>query len=64
MRKISALILFFLCVFLSACEGQKKQPQLIIPQAQLDAVEKAKNLENELLKIQQQKEKQRQQQGL
>lgn len=63
MRKIS-ILMFFLRVFVRACEGQKKQPQLTILQAQLDAVEKAKNLENELLKIQQQNEKQWQQQGL
>ena len=64
MNKISELILFFLCVFLTACEAEKKQPQLIVPQGQLDALDKAKNLENELLQIQQQKEKQLQQQGL
>ncbi len=63
MNKINVLMLIFLCGLLTACEAEKKQ-QVIIPQAQLDALDKAKNLENELLKMQQQKEKQLQEQGL
>ncbi len=64
MKITSVLLLTVLCAFLTACEAEKKQQQIIIPQAQLDALEKAKNLEKELLKLQEQKEKQFKEQAL
>ena len=63
MYKVSAWILIFLCGLLTAC-GAEKKPQVIIPQAQLDALNKAKNLENDLLKMQQQQQEKLQEQGL
>jgi|GEM_PF-5841744 len=63
MNKLNILHLVILCGLLTACGAEKKQ-QVIIPEAQLQALEKAKNLENELLKMQQQQEKQLKAQGL
>ncbi|MFT6984363.1 MAG: outer membrane lipopolysaccharide assembly protein LptE/RlpB [Psychromonas sp.] len=63
MNKFNTLLLVILCGLLTACGAEKKQ-QVIIPQAQLQALDKAKNLENELLKMQQQKEEQLKAQGL
>ena len=56
MNKINILILSLLCGFLVACNKEQKKTQMVIPQAQLDALNKAKNLEGELLKSQQQQE--------
>jgi len=55
MNKKRILLLLILSGLLSACEGEKNQ-QMIIPQAQLDALQKAKALEENLLKAQQQQD--------
>lgn len=64
MHKLRLLMFFGVGCLLTGCEAENEQPHLIIPQGQLDALDKAKNLESELLKIHQQKEKQLQQTGL
>ncbi|WP_028863053.1 hypothetical protein [Psychromonas aquimarina] len=64
MKITSVLLLTALCGLLTACEAEKKQQQIIIPQAQLDALDKAKDLEKDLLKLQEQKDKQLKEQGL
>lgn len=63
MNKLNILHAVILCALVTACGAEKKQ-QVIIPQGQLEALEKAQNLENELLKMQKQQEKQLQSQGL
>ena len=63
MNKLNIVCLVILCGLVTACGAEKKQ-QVIIPEVQLQALDKAKNLENELLKMQQQQEKQLQSQGL
>lgn len=63
MNKVNVAIVFLACLVLSAC-GEEKQQQVIIPEAQLDALNKAKNLQNDLLKQQQQRQKEFQEQGL
>ena len=64
MNKITLLILILFCGLLTACGEKEKSQQVIIPQAQLNALDAAKNLENELAKMQQEKEKQLHKQGL
>ncbi|MCP4322527.1 MAG: hypothetical protein GY951_02100 [Psychromonas sp.] len=61
MVKIFTLMLL---VLISACTEEKKTEQIIIPKAQLQALQKAKNVQAELLKAQQQKEQQYKEQGL
>ncbi|WP_019613095.1 hypothetical protein [Psychromonas ossibalaenae] len=41
MKIPSVLPLAVLCTLLTACEAEKKQQQVIIPQAQLEALDKA-----------------------
>ena len=64
MNIINILMVVLLCGLLTACGTEKKVPQVIIPAVQLNALDKAKNLANELLKLPQQKEKQLKEQGL
>ncbi|MCG6201369.1 hypothetical protein [Psychromonas antarctica] len=64
MNKLNTLLLVVICTLLNACGVEKKQPQMIIPQVQLDALDQAKNMQNELLRMQQQKEKTLREQGL
>ncbi|WP_022941804.1 hypothetical protein [Psychromonas hadalis] len=60
--KISVLLIgLFL---LSACGEDKKTEQVIIPSVQLEALEKAKNIEAELLKAQQKRDEKYKKQGL
>ena len=61
MHKILLLIALFT---VTACMEEKKKEQVIIPEGQLQVLQKAKNLEAELLKIQQQKDEKYEQQGL
>lgn len=60
MNKPVVLMLMLSSTLLVACGGEKKIEQVIIPQAQLDALDKAKNLENDLLKMQQNRDKEMQ----
>lgn len=62
MNKLVVLILILASTLLTACGAEKKTEQVIIPQAQLDALDKAKNLENDLLKMQQKRDKEMQEQ--
>jgi len=55
-------VLSLLLIF--ACTEDNKTEQAIIPKAQLQALEKAKNVETALLKSQQKKEQQYKEQGL
>ena len=55
MMKKRMLLLVLLSTALTACEAEKQQ-QVIIPQAQLDVLQKAQGLEEDLLKAQQQQE--------
>ncbi|GLS91954.1 hypothetical protein GCM10007916_30240 [Psychromonas marina] len=60
MHKLCLLTMFFL---VSACTEDKPK-QVIIPDIQLQALQKAKNIEAELLRLQQQKDEQYKSQGL
>ena len=62
MNKLVVLMLILSSTLLVACGDDKKTEQMIIPQGQLDALEKAKNLEKDLLKMQQQRDEEMQQQ--
>jgi len=55
MNKKRIFLLVILSVALTAC-GEEKQQQIIIPQVQLDVLHKAKTLEDDLLKNQQQQQ--------
>lgn len=61
MNKILVIIALFLA---TACTEEKKTEQVIIPEAQLQALQKAKNVEAELLKAQQEKDEKYKNQGL
>lgn len=61
MYKIIGLIALLI---IAACTEGKKGEQIIIPEAQLKAIKKAENLENEILKIQQKKQQEYKKQGL
>ena len=61
MHKLLVLIALFT---VTACTEDKKTEQVIIPEAQLQALQKAKNLEAELLNMQQQQEEKFKEQGL
>lgn len=63
MNKLGVAMVFLACIVLSAC-AEEKQQQVFIPEAQLDALNKAKNLQDDLLKQQQQRQKEFQEQGL
>ena len=58
------LLILIALVTATACTEEKKTEQVIIPEVQLDALNKAKNLEAELLNLQQQTEEKYKQQGL
>lgn len=55
MYKILALIIM---TAISGCTEEKKVEQVIIPKIQLDALQKAKDVESQLLKAQQKVDKQ------
>jgi len=55
MNKKRIFLPVILSVALTAC-GEEKQQQIIIPQVQLDVLHKAKTLEDDLLKNQQQQQ--------
>ena len=55
-------MIIFLCAILMAC-GSESEQQVIIPQAQLAPLDKAKKLQNDLVKMHQQKQKEMQEQG-
>ena len=61
MHKILLLIALFT---VTACTEEKKTEQVIIPEAQLQALQAAKNLEAELLKILSQKDEKLKEMGL
>jgi len=58
------LLILIALVTATACTEEKKIEQVIIPEVQLEALNKAKNLEAELLNLQQQTEEKYKQQGL
>lgn len=62
MNKPVVLILMLSSTLLIACGGEKEVEQIIIPQAQLDALDKAKNLQSDLMKMQQKRDKEMQEQ--
>jgi len=64
MNKYYLLGVLFFVGILSACGSEKKIQQVIIPKAQLNALEKAKGIEAQLLKSKQLQDKKLQEQGL
>lgn len=61
MQKFYPLMLILL---LTACNEEKKTQQVIIPDAQLQALQKANNMQSELVKAQQNRDLQYKEQGL
>jgi hypothetical protein len=64
MNKYYLLVILFCAGFLSACGSDEKTQQVIIPKAQLDVLDKAKGIEDQLLKNKQLQDEKFQQQGL
>ena len=64
MNKYYLLVVLFLSGILSACGEEKQTQQVIIPNAQLDALEKAKGIEVQLLQSQQRQDEKLHEQGL
>lgn len=62
MNKRAILLLILTAALVSACGTEEKTEQMIIPQAQLDALEKAKQLQNDMQEMMQEREKEIQQQ--
>lgn len=58
------VLLVLILLLMVACTEDKNTDQVIISKAQLQALDKAKNVEAELLKAQQRKEQQAKEQGL
>jgi hypothetical protein len=55
MNKKRIFLPVILSIVITAC-GEEKQQQIIIPQAQLDILHKAKTLDDDLLKAKQQQD--------
>ncbi len=53
-----------LILLLTACNQEEKVQQVIIPDAQLQALQKAKNMQSEFVKAQQKRDLQYKEQGL
>ena len=64
MNKYYFLVVLFLSGILSACGEEKQTQQVIIPKTQLDALDKAKGIEVQLLQSQQRQDEKLHQQGL
>jgi hypothetical protein len=58
------LILIMTLLFLTACMQERGAEQVIIPEEQLEALQKAKNIEAQLIKIDQKKDEKLKNQGL
>ena len=63
MKKNKLGLMILLSLLIVAC-GAEKPKQVIIPEAQLDALDKAKNLQNDLEVLQQKQQEQLKAQGL
>lgn len=62
MNKRAILLLILAGALVTACGAEKKTEQMIIPQAQLDALEKAKQLQHDMQKMMEERDKEIQQQ--
>ncbi|WP_354623797.1 hypothetical protein [Psychromonas sp. MME2] len=63
MTKIKRTVTIFLSLLIIGC-GAEEPKQVIIPDVQLDALQKAKNLQNDLQKMQRQQQAKLTEQGL